>query len=229
MTNPDPNREIYDASYFSGLPVDSARIKQIIQRINFSPDDSVCEFGTGLGHVLFAIQDRIAYGLGVDFSSYAVEEAKKYAAAHKINHIDFSCTDIVDLPSDEMYKHRFDKILMMDVTEHIEDELLADFLASALTLLKPGGHVIIHTPNAEYFLEIIKNKGIFMKQLPGHIAVRSLAHYKKLLETADFALEATSYLPHYRLPMRLVDAALMHLPLLGRLFRSRLLLVATTP
>lgn len=229
MTNPDPNREMYDAEYFSGLPVDSSRIQQIIQRIDFSPGDSVCEFGAGLGHVLFAIQDRIAYGFGVDFSSYAVEEARKYGATHKINHIDFSCADIVDLPSDKRYKHRFDKILMMDVTEHIEDDLLADFLASALTLLKPGGHVIIHTPNAEYFLEILKNKGIFMQQLPGHIAVRSLAHYKTLLEAAGFAMESTRYLPHYRLPMRLVDAALMHLPLLGRLFRSRLLLVAATP
>lgn len=227
MTNPDPNREIYDAEYFSGLPVDSARIKQIVQRIDFSQDDSVREFGTGLGHVLFAIQDRIASGLGVNFSSYAVEEAGQYGAVHEVNHIDFSCADIVDLPSDERFKHRFDKILMMDVTEQIEDDLLADFLASALTLLKPGGHVIIHTPTAEYFLEIMKNKGVFRKQLPGHIAVRRLAHYKNLLETAGFALESTRYLPYYRLPMRFVDAALMHLPLIGRLFRSRLLLVAT--
>jgi len=228
MTNPDMNREMYDAEYFSGLPVDSDRIQQIVQQIDFSSDDSVCEFGTGLGHVLFAIQHKIAYGFGVDFSSYAIEEARKYGATHKINHIDFSCADIGDLPSYKRFRHRFDKILMMDVTEHIEDDLLGDFLASALTLLKPGGHVIIHTPNAEYFLEIMKNKGVFMKQLPGHIAVRSLVQYKSLLETAGLALESTRYLPHYRLPMRLLDAVLMRFPLLGRFFRSRLLLFATT-
>lgn len=229
MTNQDANRELYDPEYFSGLPVDSARIQQIIKHIDFSQDDAVCEFGSGLGHVLFAIQDRVAYALGVDFSSYAVEEARKYAATHKINHVNFSSANVVDLPVEEGYKHRFDKILMMDVTEHIDDDLLADFLSSALTLLKPDGQVIIHTPNAEYFLEIMKSKGVFMQQLPGHVAVRNLAQYQGLLESAGFKLESTRYLPHYRLPMRLVDIALMRLPLLGRLFRSRLLLVATTP
>jgi 2-polyprenyl-3-methyl-5-hydroxy-6-metoxy-1,4-benzoquinol methylase len=229
LINPDGNGDLYDADYFSGLPVDSARIGQILKRVDFASGDAICEFGSGLGHILFAIQNRISYALGVDFSQYAVEESRKYAVINHIDHIDFRCANIADLHEEDRYRHRFDKVLMMDVTEHINDDLLAAFLVSALKLLKPGGKLIIHTPNAEYLLEQLKENGIFMKQLPGHIAVRNQRQYRHLLESAGFTMNTIQYLPHYRLPMGAVDRALMNVPVLGRYFRSRLLIFATSP
>ena len=67
MTEIEYDVELYNADYFHRLPVQSGRIQQILSRIQFEPADRVCEFGSGLGHFLFAVQEKIAYGLGIDF------------------------------------------------------------------------------------------------------------------------------------------------------------------
>ena len=98
-------------------------------------------------------------------------------------------------------------------------------LAAAKRLLKPPGRLIVHTPNLDYWLERLKDRGV-LPQLHGHIAVRNESGNVGLLEQAGLTVEAVTGLPHYRQPMRLVDWLLMRLPLLGRFFRSRLFIVA---
>lgn len=223
----DPGVEFYDSEYFAGLPVESDRIRHILGHLEFGPDEQVCEFGSGLGHILFAIHGRIGFGLGVDFAAYAIEESQQRAAEAGIENLQFACVDVTSLPDDPRNAGRFDKVLLMDVTEHIDDDLMRAFLAAARAILKPGGEVIIHTPNAGYLVEILKDKGIFLKQLAGHIAVRSESHYQRLLSDEGYVVSRAVYLPHYRSPMRQLDQLMMRLPFIGRLFRSRLLLTAT--
>ena len=119
---------------------------------------------------------------------------------------------------------RFDYVLLLDVTEHVDDDLTLEILVAAKHLLKPGGKLIIHTPNLTYWLEQLKDRGV-IQQLEGHVAVRNEAQYLELLSEAGFDAPVVTGLPHYRQPMRVVDTLLMRLPFLGRLFRSRLFIV----
>lgn len=221
--------DLYDPEYFAGLPIDSDRIWQILSHLHFNPADQVCEFGSGLGHILFAIQNKVAFGLGVDFAEYAIEESRRTASAAGIRNLEFECVDVTELPERAGNCARFDKVLMMDVTEHIDDNLMRDFLGAARSILKSGGELIIHTPNAGYLIERLKDQGVVLKQLPGHVAVRDEQQYEDLLKDAGFGESRAVYLPHYRSPLRQVDQILMHVPLLGRLFRSRLLITAVKP
>jgi len=121
---------------------------------------------------------------------------------------------------------RFDVVLLLDVTEHIDDASVLEVLRAAKDLLKPDGTLFIHTPNLSYWLEQLKEKDV-IPQLPGHIAVRDEDHYRRLIATAGFREPLVKGLPHYRQPLRTLDQLLLRIPLLGRLFRSRLFIVAT--
>ena len=55
------------------------------------------------------------------------------------------------------------------------------------------------TPNADFFLERMKDKGILVKQFPEHIAVRTPEHNVALLSEAGFRIEHVRLLPHYNI------------------------------
>jgi cyclopropane fatty-acyl-phospholipid synthase-like methyltransferase len=217
----------YDEEYFDHYPKHDRRIAQIQRRLSFNPSDQVCEFGSGLGHILFAISDQIQSGLGIDVSEYAVQKSAEAAAAAGIDNIEFASIDIERLDDNSRYANSFDKVLMMDISEHLYDDTISKFFESAKAVLKPGGELLIHTPNADYYLERMKARNFIVKQFESHIAVRNFGQHLPLLEAAGFSNVRVEYLPHYNKAQKMIDSILMHIPGIRSLFRARLLLSAT--
>jgi cyclopropane fatty-acyl-phospholipid synthase-like methyltransferase len=220
--------EWYGEDYFRTYPLHARRIAQILHYLPLAPDDRVCEFGCGLGHILFAIQSRIAYGLGIDFSKFAINSAERDRKARGLNNLEFRAADIEGLPENVELKNRFTKVLMMDISEHLYDDTMTKFLAAARHVLVPGGRLYIHTPNATYYLEQMKAHNFIIKQFPSHIAVRNQTAYQQLLERSGFRLSHIQTLPHYNRVLGLLDRFLMSWPFAGRLFEARLLIEATS-
>ena len=219
--------EWYDEEYFDKYPRHDRRIRQILDRLQFKPTETVCEFGCGLGHILIAIAPQIESGLGIDVSEYAVAKANTAAESGSLANIAFRSIDIEDLVDNTDLANAFDVVLMMDISEHLYDETLQRFFASARAVLKPGGRLIIHTPNAGYYLERMKARNFILKQFESHIAVRDFEQHVPLLEANGFPSVVVEYLPHYNRVLKVVDSILMRVPLLNRLFRARLLITAT--
>lgn len=216
----------YDEDYFDSYPRHDRRIQQILDRLQLKSTDSVCEFGCGLGHILIAIAPRISSGLGIDVSEYAVSRAEDDAKSAGFENITFKSIDIEKLVYDQDLAKSFDVVLMMDISEHLYDETLLRFFASARAVLKPEGRLIIHTPNAGYYLERMKARNFILKQFESHIAVRNFEQHLPFLEANHFSDIETQYLPHYNRVLKIIDTILMHVPLLGKLFRARLLIAA---
>ncbi len=219
--------EWYDEEYFDKYPRHDRRIRQILDRLSFDASDAVCEFGSGLGHILLAIAGRIGSGVGIDVSEYAVSKSNDAARKAGAANLSFVSIDIEDLAGDETHADRFDKVLMMDISEHLYDDTLKRFLESARAVLKRGGRLILHTPNAGYYLERMKARNFILKQFESHIAVRDFEQHLPLLDAAGFPDVTVEYLPHYNRVLKIVDKLLMHVPLVRRLFRARLLITAT--
>lgn len=229
MTTPPAREKLeewYDESYFRVYPRHDRRIRQILRHLSFSPTDRVCEFGCGLGHILFAISPLIGNGIGLDFSEFAITEAERRRQATAIENISFKAINIETLVSDATFEGRFDKVLMMDISEHLYDDTLMRFFAAAHHVLAPGGELFIHTPNAGYYLERLKSRNIILKQFPSHIAVRGYRAYESTLLTAGFRIEKVTMLPHYNVVLGKVDALMMRLPYIRHLFMSRILIKA---
>lgn len=218
--------DLYDADYFSRLPRESDRIRNILASIDLETEDAVCELGCGTGDVLLAVAERVKYCLGVDFAPDAIEQANIGKRRREVNNCDFICEEITTLGETEKYTNSFTKVLMMDVTEHIDDETMCDFIQTAGRILKQSGILYIHTPNRDALLEILKDRNIILKQLPGHIAVRNTGQYRNLLENNGFNVVSVKYLPHYNRLLNIIDSIMMQIPFVGRFFKSRILIKA---
>ena len=227
MSTPQ-KEEIYDDHYYRSLPTKSGRIGKLMALMEFGDEDSVCEIGCAAGDFLTSIAPLIQYGIGLDISEPAIRAANTLKHEKGLANIEFEEVSAGDFVLRDGNAARFDYVLLLDVTEHIDDRTVADVLESAKRLLKPSGRLVIHTPNLAYWIELLKDKGI-IKQVYGHIAVRNEEQYCALIDEAGFGKARVLGLPHYRQPLRFVDQLLSRVPLLGRLFRARLFILVPAP
>ncbi len=224
----DSDQAIYDDDYYLNLPVDSGRIQSLLKLLDFKPNDTVCEIGCAAGHFLTEISPLIGRGIGLDVAEPAIRAAMRIKKQRGADNVEFEQVSAGDFAARDENAARFDYVLLLDVTEHIDDDTVIDVLDAAKRVLAPGGTLVVHTPNLSYWLEQLKDKGI-VRQLPGHIAVRNQAHYERLLAGSGFGEPRVLGLPHYRQPLRAIDQVMSRIPLLGRMFRSRLYIVASAP
>lgn len=217
--------EMYDEDYYLSLPSASGRIAAITRLLEFRGDERVCEIGCAAGHFLAAIADRIANGTGIDTADAAIRAARRLKEEHDLLNIDFVRISAQEYAAAPAHHDQYHYVFLMDVTEHIDDEVMSEVLDASRQLLRDGGLLVIHTPNLDYWLERLKNNNI-VPQLEGHIAVRNYSQYVQLLEKTGFEVVRHSSLAHYRQPLRLIDSILLHIPLVGRLFASRLFVAA---
>lgn len=105
----------------------------------------ICDLGCGRGWIA---QHLSSFGnvTGVDLSAEGVRQAQE-----KWPHIRFEQGDITKYRSNE----RFDIVISSEVIEHIEDKKA--FFDTVRTLLKPGGHFIVTTPNPKLFPHYMKS------------------------------------------------------------------------
>jgi SAM-dependent methyltransferase len=102
--------------------------------------DSILEIGSGLGYLTEALNVAGYNAHGIDISANAVSHAKN--VFHPEN---YSCTSIDAIINSDQY----DLVVATEVIEHVQEPL--DFLRKSLELLKPGGSMIITTPNRSFF------------------------------------------------------------------------------
>ncbi len=196
------------------------RIGRLLDGIEFKSSDRVLDAACGNGLLLDYIHHKVAEYWGVDFSRDFIDAATKRFTPEQLKAAHFIAEDLVPFCTER--PDYFDKAFAIDFTEHIYDDDFKRIFTAIHTSLKPGGELLIHTPNGEYLLEIFKNKGV-MKQFPEHIAVRKAKSYVGLLTACGYNRIRVAYIPHY-LPLLLAFDSLRHLPVVGKYFRARLLI-----
>jgi SAM-dependent methyltransferase len=216
----DELRAIYDQSYVDQYdPHAVQRMRRLLPFFDLSSADAVADFGCGNGVLLELVSPRVREYVGVDFSAEFVRAAERRRDALGIRNGTFHCGDIVSFCDDR--PNRFDAAFALDFSEHIYDDQFLVVFRAIGRALKPGAPLYLHTPNADYFMERLKERGI-LTQVEGHVGVRDARRHETLLAECGFADIKVRYLAHY-----LYVASLFHglgyLPIVGGLFRARLL------
>lgn len=216
----DQLRAIYDQSYVDQYdPHAVRRMRRLLPFFDLSPEDVVADFGCGNGVLLELVAPRVREYVGVDFSEQFVRAAERRRDAAGVRNGTFHCGDIVSFC--ETRPNRFDAAFALDFSEHVYDDQFARIFCAIYGSLKPGAPLYLHTPNAEYFMERWKERGV-LRQVEGHVGVRDARQHEALLRGCGFADVHVRYLAHY-----LYIASLFHalgfLPVVGPLFRARLL------
>ena len=204
---------------------DPRRMERLIPQLAVTSQTHVCDFGCGDALALEHLHGRIGSYTGVDFSPEFAAKARERVARLGTTQTEIHCGDLVAFC--EGNQKRFDLGLAFDFSEHVYDEDWLAFLQAMHASLKPGGKLVIHTPNLGFFVERLKERNFILRQFPEHIAVRDMGQNVALLEQAGFAIVRATHLPHYNI-LRVLHP-LSKLPVIGAPFRARLLIEAQRP
>jgi SAM-dependent methyltransferase len=100
---------------------------------------SLLEVGSGLGHFSEQFAGRLDYLVVSDNDPYCVEQlAERYAGRDDVEVLSLA------LPAEIKIKRKVDTVVMMNVLEHIEDDVRA--LKDLAAVVEPGGRIVIWVP-----------------------------------------------------------------------------------
>ncbi len=129
----------------------SRRLAEALSVAGIAAGMKVLDVGCGRGEVLLHTTRMGAKAYGIDYARVAVQLSRQIASrdAQELEHsIAVYQANACLLPFDDGV---FDRILMLDIVEHLYEAELDRALSEARRVLKPGGRIIIHTaPNVWY-------------------------------------------------------------------------------
>lgn len=109
----------------------------IIQKLNLSPSDKCLDIGCGAGNILVPLSFFINSITGTDHPKCLGKLEKRITG---INNISLVAGNFLDLNIND----RFDKIIVYSVLHYLENENeTSKFIDKAISLLKPGGKLLI--------------------------------------------------------------------------------------
>lgn len=101
----------------------------------------VLEIGSGLGYLTYSLRRAGYDAVGLDISENAVKAARASFGDHYV------CADVFRYS--QLHPGSFDVVIMTDVIEHIDRPV--EFLGATRRLLKPGGRIVLTTPNKSFY------------------------------------------------------------------------------
>ena len=219
-------RELHGEEYVAAFEGQSPRrLGRLMEHVELSPGDRVADFGCGNGMLLELVAGRVASYVGVDFSEPFIGAAEERKERLGLAEARFECAEIGEFC--RRHPEAFDVAFAMDFSEHVYDEPWKAILESLRSSLVRGGRLYLHTPNADFFVERLKDRNLLLKQFPEHVAVRTAEHNAALVRSAGLEVTRTLLLPHYNVLRHL--HLLSRLPGVGPLFEARILLEARRP
>jgi cyclopropane fatty-acyl-phospholipid synthase-like methyltransferase len=113
-----------------------AKVMELAAGLEFSGRPKICDLGCGVGWST-GILGIFGDAVGVDLSDVSRAQLRfPYCQFQSANLLEW------EHPRDE-----FDLVVSMEVLEHIERRFHGKYIQIAYELLKPGGHLILTTPN----------------------------------------------------------------------------------
>ena len=199
------------------------RIERLIKYIEPNRKDDVLDIGCGLGFLYELLKKQIHSYIGIDENRSFIEANQKRFGRNSNTRtfMHISLKDLLTLNKTAKY----DKIFLIDVTEHLIDSELKETINLCHRALKKDGKLFIHTPNGQYLLELLKEKGIF-KQTLGHVGVRNSSQYKEMMGKTEFrnGFCEVKYLNHYVAVLKPIHF-FSYIPIVGKIFKARLLII----
>lgn len=199
------------------------RLRRLIDLLDLDMEFDVADFGCGSGMILEYLRDRVASYTGFDFSEEFIAAANRRKNALKAGNAHFECGSLVDIC--KRYEGAFDVGLAFDISEHVYDDEWQEMINAMFAALKPRGRLYLHTPNADFLLEIMKARHFLLQQFPEHIAVRNAKDNRDFFVRAGFGNISVRFLPHYNI-LSLIHP-LSCVPVVGRYCEARIFIEAT--
>lgn len=174
------------------------RVLEALNIAQLEPGARVLDVGCGRGEVVLYCARNDIEAIGIDYSEPALqlaEQARQNSPPEAQKLSRFILGDVKDIDSSA---GKFDRILLLDLVEHLHDWELVTMLEGLKTLLAPGGRIIIHTLPNRWLYEITYKKIIrffapWLKENPRsdkemaiHINEMSITHLDQLMRYCGY-------------------------------------------
>lgn len=127
-----------------GLWVTNTPYRRILAAARIGPQDRVLDLGCGIGNILIALAERIAFqqpAVGVDVSRRLIDIGRREVAkAGLADKIDLRVAPATQLAFDDA---SFDVVLTSHLIKHLDDDALAQSFAEIGRILRPGGRFLL--------------------------------------------------------------------------------------
>jgi ubiquinone/menaquinone biosynthesis C-methylase UbiE len=175
----------------------SARIKRqvrnVLRLINLSDNEKIMEIGVATGKFTsIATKENSVFAVDIIFDNLqrAKRAVNEMGNAKNLFPINANCSNMPIADS------VFDKVLAIDITEHLNDEAFFSLCREAYRILKKGGSLFIYTPNLLHPYELARPFRSVLRQ--EHIGVRTRARLCRFLKRADFDIKRSYFNNCYR-------------------------------
>jgi SAM-dependent methyltransferase len=108
--------------------------------------DHVLEVGCGRGYTCLKLAPHVTSLIGLDVSDPALEEARELLSSNGVSNVTLQ-KGLADGLTDYFGYAVFDKVISLDVYEHLHPEDAIAHLRETYAVLKPGGQYIVVTPS----------------------------------------------------------------------------------
>lgn len=128
----------------------SQRLAEALAVAGIARGMQVLDVGCGRGEILRRTSKLGAHAFGIDYAAVAVKLTKSVALQMQSGELPIGVyqASALCLPFED---ETFDRVLMLDIVEHLYPEELAIALSEAFRVLRHGGRIVIHTaPNVWY-------------------------------------------------------------------------------
>jgi 2-polyprenyl-3-methyl-5-hydroxy-6-metoxy-1,4-benzoquinol methylase len=156
------------------------RCKSVLKQSPVKRDGKILDIGCSTGVFLHRMSELGWEGFGVEPSNYAADYAR--------NRFNLSISNSY-LTKNLFPNNYFDIITLWDVFEHISDPISS--LSLILNYLKPGGLLVITTPNSSSFGRCVWNEYWAGWDTPRHYHVFNGKLLKSLLQRSGFHVIGT--------------------------------------
>lgn len=184
-----------------------ARAKNIVRGLDLKDGDTILDIGCGNGYYLYLLKSlglRLTL-VGVDNDENALRSARQVLGNERIKIVK---GDANKLP----FKNEiFDKVLISEVIEHVDDEKRV--LSEIFRVLKPKGIMVLTTCNIDYplfwdpinwllqrFLGTHIKSGFWAGIWNQHIRLYKMDHLKKILINGGFSVDEIKSLTYWCIP-----------------------------
>lgn len=183
------------------------RARRVIEQLELKKGDKILDLGCGNGYFSYLLS-KLPIRLnitGIDNHVNAIEDAKMFVGERNAK---FIIGNAERLP---FAKNSFDKIVMSEIIEHVRDDVKV--LKEASRVLKPGGILLLTTPNKSYpflwdpinwFLEHFLNShiksGFFAGIWNEHLRMYKPGEIKDKLGKSGFRVDSVELLTLWCLP-----------------------------
>jgi cyclopropane fatty-acyl-phospholipid synthase-like methyltransferase len=196
--------------------------KNVTSLVDLEEGDLLLDIGCGSGKYS-AIFSHRATVVAIDFSIAAIEVSRETVEKYGVPRNVLLCQSFCQiLPFKDS---TFDKVLCIDLVEHLYPDDFQSMIDEIRRVLKDGGRLYIYTPNRIHVSELVKK--LLRRQEPGHIGLKTSGSIARSLSRSGYHTETVDHKPSHFAIYRQVEQRLMGIPLLGRLFRKRICIVAS--